>query len=221
MFKTRKTRKIERLEAQLQAANMEVARYKSMFKKPIPTKHPDLGHKIELAFEIDEEVFYRFENEVDLASYPRYQGAAEYLELYPLKLTKPEFIEWIITLNNAFDAQDGSLARMLTNEMMNRQQHLTHIESVYQIAAQVFFKLEDDLGEVVPPDEVQRRIALFKKKPLPDFIALKPIDSIMMQAALLEHFSGDVSKLIKIIQTEQVIKKAQLKSWSRRKKATK
>lgn len=205
-FKSRKTKKIEKLQLELQEWK---DKYNSKFAEPLPTKHPDLKHPIELAFEVDGEMYYRFKNETDLASYPRYQGAALFLELYPLKLTKDEFVNWIISLNEAFDKQDGSLARMLTNEMMNRQQHLTHYESVYQIAAQVFFTLEDDLGDVVEPDEVQRRIKLFQKKSLREFIAIQPIANLVMYQALLDKFSGDASQVEKLFQMEKVIRKAQ------------
>lgn len=160
-----------------------------LVKKEKSKRHIQNGHIYELAFEIEGEKFYRFIELDNLVTYARYEYVQKYLELFYLRLT-PESLKNLFTaIANAADKGKIGLCGSLALEGLERSAHLSNSGAAYYVAAQVFFKKDDDLRAGIEGEELTRRINLFKKKELSEVLFIEPLASLCNFQSLLDQYS--------------------------------
>lgn len=162
---------------------------------PKPQKLKDKN--IEKALTIDGETFYRFIDTTDITTYARWTEAQRHLQSFErFRMSGKALREWSEAYDKAANRGQMGLCLMLKNQLMERQEALTDIELTYQVSAQVLFKLTDNLDEIVSGYELNRRVNLFKKKDIKEFILIEPICSLLAYAQLLKSYSPDALLLM-------------------------
>lgn len=188
--------------------------FKNWLSKPKETKetkHPQSELKIELAFEIEGEKFYRFADLDRYTSYGRWFSIQEYLQCLQYRVTpdlRNDFFDFmqqqvqrIATEPNATKRSKLSSDSVLAiRQYMSRVEYMPDSEILLNITARLFFKKEDDLSSGLDQGELKRRIELLKKKGLNSIILEKPLLNII---GLPEQPSLSGQELTRLIQESE------------------
>lgn len=198
-------------------------------------RHPQNDHPYELAFQVDGEKFYKFADLDHLTTYARYEYVQKYFEMFQLKLT-PESLKDLFGAQMEISAEtknemiellaDGDatgalqlaanrfeLFGKLASEGYERSQHLSSLNAAYHVAAQVFFKLDDDLRNGIEGAELDRRVHLFKKKEVAEVLYIEPMASLCNYQPLIEAYGE--AYLTKHLRTLQALQSGQQRNWKR------
>lgn len=129
-------------------------------------KHKEVENaEYTFAFEVQGEKFYIWK---DLTSLPtsRKIVAGATMDLRSLRISDEKLDTVLTKIEEMLDPSSGKLqvgdARVLVREIRMRLQMLPLPELILRLAAQLFFKMDDDFEADLTPDEVDRRVELFR-----------------------------------------------------------
>lgn len=176
-------------------------------------RHPQNDHPYELAFQVDGEKFYKFADLDHLTTYARYEYVQKYFEMFQLRLTPESLKDLFEAISKAADQGKIGLCSKLANEGYERSQHLSSLNAAYHVAAQVFFKLDDDLRNGIEGAELDRRVHLFKKKEVAEVLYIEPMASLCNYQPLIEVYGE--AYLTKHLRTLQALQSGQQRNWKR------
>lgn len=176
-------------------------------------RHPQNDHPYELAFQVDGEKFYKFADLDHLTTYARYEYVQKYFEMFQLRLTPESLKDLFEAISKAADQGKIGLCSKLASEGYERSQHLSSLNAAYHVAAQVFFKLDDDLRNGIEGAELDRRVHLFKKKEVAEVLYIEPMASLCNYQPLIEAYGE--AYLTKHLRTLQALQSGQQRNWKR------
>lgn len=146
----------------------------------------------EFAFSVDGEKFYYLKDESEFMKMPRWESISRLKEIYQLRFTPDNFQKFLTALDDNINKGQLGMLGHLVQEARARSLHLTNVNAMYQFSAQYFLCEDENPRKICPPSEVMRKIDIFKKKDLLDFIQLPPIASFLVLPELLKEVSLDV-----------------------------
>ena len=107
----------------------------------------------------------------------------------------------------------ASTVQLAMKEWRNRDQLFFGENFVAQLAALLFFKLDDDITQEPEHAELLRRMEIFKKKGLPELILIEPLRSDLMSFGLSKNFSR---KHLSAVRRDWAITRSQSQFWKSR-----
>lgn len=160
----------------------------------------------ELAFEIGKEKFYRVTGVQDMMTAGRYLHARDDITLYATFGLKRENIAvFFDKLEEVLNEGKLGDAFLILNEFRKQMTLFSEVDLVYRIAARVFFKEEDNLAFDIEPEELDRRVELFKKKEIASLLLTEPLKSLL---SLAESLSLD--SLNFLTRQDQILRKTSI-----------